>query len=56
MMCSMNDTDLVSACQGDSGGPFTMEEQGQHYLYGIISWSYGCAEVNMRGQVLRVGG
>ena len=45
MMCVIHDTDIVSSCEGDSGGSFTVKEQGQHYLYGITSWGYGCAEV-----------
>ena len=34
-----------SICMGDSGGPFTVKKDGQHYIAGISSDIYGCAEV-----------
>ena len=34
-----------SICLGDSGGPFMVKKDDQHYIAGISSNIYGCAEV-----------
>ena len=39
----------ASTCRGDGGGPFTVVEgpdRDQHYLVGVNSWQFGCAEPN----------
>ena len=43
MVCGRNPG--RSSCQGDSGGPFTVNEDDQHILVGVVSWANGCGEV-----------
>ena len=43
--------DPTSICKGDSGGPFTVkkgDKGDQHYLVGVSSWQFGCAEVILK--------
>ena len=34
------------SCYGDSGGPFTVEEDGQHTLVGVVNGALACARVS----------
>ena len=42
----------TSTCKGDSGGPYTVKrgKPEQHFLVGVMSWQYGCAEVIVKTQ------
>ena len=39
----------VDACAGDAGGPLMVEQSGQWWLAGIISWGTGCAREGYPG-------
>ncbi len=41
MLCATHST--KDACQGDSGGPLVVENDGEDWLVGIVSWGVGCA-------------
>ncbi|XP_067909471.1 hyaluronan-binding protein 2-like isoform X2 [Heterodontus francisci] len=50
MMCAGDlEGNSIDACQGDSGGPLSCVKNGKRYLYGIISWAYGCSKKNKPG-------
>ena len=44
--------DPTSTCQGDSGGPYTVKNmKHQHFLVGVTSHAFGCAEVIVKTQL-----
>ena len=45
MLCVGSDQGSGS-CMGDSGGPFTVKQDGKHFLVGVVSWGFGCADVS----------
>jgi len=51
MICAIRPS--KDACQGDSGGPLFVKDKNDvpsaDILVGIVSWGYGCADVNTPG-------
>lgn len=55
MLCAGYQAGVKDACSGDSGGPLIVKNaSGKTVIAGIVSWGYGCADVNAYGVYSKV--
>lgn len=54
MFCAGTPEGGKDACQGDSGSPFTLTENKQFWVAGIVSWGVDCGLAGAYGVYTKV--